>query len=1124
MRSAIILACVLIFAVFAYAGSGYELGPKWGSFGWEDGEMHGPAGIVGDSSGCVYVVDSKNNRVQKFEPNGKFITKWGGKGSKEGQFNFPQGIAVDKKGCFYVTDKDNHRVQKFNCDGKFINQWGSQGKKDGQFECPMGIAVDDSGYVYVTDYYNNRVQKFSSDGLFLEKWGMQGSDNWEFNCPNGITVDKSGYVYVADEYNHRIQKFSRDGAFAGKWGTQGKEGGQFNRPCGITVDKNGYLYVVDRNNRRIQKFDNEGNFIKHWGSDIETEDRPEEPCGIFIDGAGNVYLTDSGRCFVRKYVPGYEVSAKMGIYGKNKGELDSPKGVAVDGAGNIYVVDRNNHRVQKFDGKGKLLSKIESGFNFPAFIALDNRNNVYVTDWNNHCVQKFDPKGNLINIWGEYGTKEKQFIHPEGIAVDCSGFVYVVDRDNHRVQKFNKDGLFVKSWGGEGDGSGRLKNPVGVATDRINNVYVADRGNGKVQKFEPDGKFLREWSGLDSPYGITVDGMGNVFVADITKQCIRKYDSRGGMILEIGGLSRPAGLTADLSGDIYVSDENVCRIVKYVTSGYSAIDEHAPDPGEQQSSPIFYSEQKEKSDTNAFITTIEDETKKKYSDANLRYKLAKLYFEEKEYEKALEGFEIVAKEKPELTGVYLYLGMVYERRANPEKAYDMYALAIEKSVFDRESATKKRDSVINGILRDLTSRLEKAKDREREEILFKILKYFPYDGSYFEKLLSAYESRAGFEEQEKILAWKIGFPGINDEERNELQNRLNGVREKIIWKDGQNRKNSAGSRLALAKFYEKYDRNSAEPEFLYAGALSPDSAGIYSEIGLFYLKWEKLKKADEWFRKALELEKDGKRKALLEKMISSARLEEMVQDEKEYKDLSDVYMDICPEKAVMINEKCVKEYPENKLWLFSLAESYEKTGDLEKALYTYEKYLTAEPEDKDASNRYDKLRKAIGEDFNFDSMENAERFNKCWRITFGHWKPENKKLLCGGTPALVWYHKQVGKVKLSFDVTSDKNIGVILSGKDDVRWDSGYFCVFGWNNNKVTAILKNGVTVMTGKERIKPGKKYNIEVRNDSRNIEYLIDGKSVMSVSVENDYEEGGLGIVIFNEYAVIDNLKLEF
>jgi hypothetical protein len=91
----------------------------WGTAGSGNGQLLSPWGIAVDGSGNVYVADSNpipspsNDRIQKFTGSGGFLTTWGTSGSAPGQFKRPRGIAVDASGCVYVTDTNNHRIQKF---------------------------------------------------------------------------------------------------------------------------------------------------------------------------------------------------------------------------------------------------------------------------------------------------------------------------------------------------------------------------------------------------------------------------------------------------------------------------------------------------------------------------------------------------------------------------------------------------------------------------------------------------------------------------------------------------------------------------------------------------------------------------------------------------------------------------------------------------------------------------------------------------------------------------------------------------------------------------------------------------------------------------------------------------
>ena len=88
----------------------------------------------------VYVVDSNNHRIQKFDSNGNFIKSWGSMGTGDGQFNVPVSVIIDSKGNIIVNERGNARVQKFDSKGNFLLKFGSEGSGDGQFSHVEHIA------------------------------------------------------------------------------------------------------------------------------------------------------------------------------------------------------------------------------------------------------------------------------------------------------------------------------------------------------------------------------------------------------------------------------------------------------------------------------------------------------------------------------------------------------------------------------------------------------------------------------------------------------------------------------------------------------------------------------------------------------------------------------------------------------------------------------------------------------------------------------------------------------------------------------------------------------------------------------------------------------------------------
>ena len=91
---------------------------SWGSSGSDPGEFSGPAGVTVDGGGHVYVVDQGNHRIQKFDSSGNLLTLWGSEGSGlangAAQFSSPTGVTVDSSGNVYVVDSANNRIQKFD--------------------------------------------------------------------------------------------------------------------------------------------------------------------------------------------------------------------------------------------------------------------------------------------------------------------------------------------------------------------------------------------------------------------------------------------------------------------------------------------------------------------------------------------------------------------------------------------------------------------------------------------------------------------------------------------------------------------------------------------------------------------------------------------------------------------------------------------------------------------------------------------------------------------------------------------------------------------------------------------------------------------------------------------------
>ncbi len=286
---------------------------SFGSAGAEPGQMNAPRGIAVGPDGSIYVADSSNHRIEHFTESGGFIESWGGysgtePNAAEGLFNEPWGVAVARDGSVYVTDTWNHRVQKFDAHGKFIMTWGYFGQEESPdaFWGPRGIAVDKSGLVYVADTGNKRIAIFDENGNFINQLGTYGFDPGQFDEPVGVAVDQSGDVYVTDTWNQRVQVFRAESptdpyVLNRYWDVAGWYGQSLDNKPFITISPSGDVFVTDPEGPRVLQFTNTGEIIRVWGDYSADLNGFGLASGIAIDKQGIIYVTDGNKHRVLRF-------------------------------------------------------------------------------------------------------------------------------------------------------------------------------------------------------------------------------------------------------------------------------------------------------------------------------------------------------------------------------------------------------------------------------------------------------------------------------------------------------------------------------------------------------------------------------------------------------------------------------------------------------------------------------------------------------------------------------------------------------------------------------------------------------------------------------------------------------
>ena len=204
--------------------------PCFGGEGGLPGQLRQPRGVIVGPRERLYVADSGNHRVQVVDlATLQLVGVWGQTdpvtgdpqpGDAPGEFNEPWDLAGDSAGFVYVACRGNERVQKFDADGRVLPDFWETLRDE--YPAPEGparvaiIALDD-GSERLLVIADNGLLVYHTDGTYDEAT----TDLWASLLAGHTVGDVVGIVftgdvlYLADADSGRLLVFDREGGFAG---------------------------------------------------------------------------------------------------------------------------------------------------------------------------------------------------------------------------------------------------------------------------------------------------------------------------------------------------------------------------------------------------------------------------------------------------------------------------------------------------------------------------------------------------------------------------------------------------------------------------------------------------------------------------------------------------------------------------------------------------------------------------------------------------------------------------------------------------------------------------------------------------------------------------------------------
>ena len=265
---------------------------KFGRRGDGNGTFYAPWGIATDNEGCLYVADCCNRLIQKFTPDGEFLSQFSVNPHNKNITTVDMAIDQDK-GLLYCMELLDEK--HFMVNGKNILVFNLEGELQhsytpGNISNAYYIAINTQGELIISDVEAECLLKVDTEGKFLGRFG-----NTLYPGYTAITEDDN--IIVPDAWRDCVYILNPDGTVKLKFGSRGTGKGQLKQPWGVATDGE-YILVSECENNRIQVFKYDGTCV----SIIESSEDPfSQPRGLVVTKDGHVYVTDRNNHCVKKF-------------------------------------------------------------------------------------------------------------------------------------------------------------------------------------------------------------------------------------------------------------------------------------------------------------------------------------------------------------------------------------------------------------------------------------------------------------------------------------------------------------------------------------------------------------------------------------------------------------------------------------------------------------------------------------------------------------------------------------------------------------------------------------------------------------------------------------------------------
>ena len=168
-----------------------------GGYGWDEELFDNPVDVYATDL-SVYVCDKNNHRIQRFDKDLNFISSLSTRDSNnpDEQFGYPLSCAASNQGDLYILDSENNRIIKFDLFGKFIQNFGGYDAGEYILSDPEKLAITSSNNIFVLD--KEEIIVFDQYGNGMLKIGTEDRLNDINVMFNFLTLTADSSIYLTN--------------------------------------------------------------------------------------------------------------------------------------------------------------------------------------------------------------------------------------------------------------------------------------------------------------------------------------------------------------------------------------------------------------------------------------------------------------------------------------------------------------------------------------------------------------------------------------------------------------------------------------------------------------------------------------------------------------------------------------------------------------------------------------------------------------------------------------------------------------------------------------------------------------------------------------------------------------